>query len=64
MLHILGASVNILGKLRAVLETPKKILEGLGCVKGHTFYKYEYFIHLASFALVRYENVYESKEAR
>lgn len=34
MLHILGASVNILGKLRAVLETPKKILEGLGCVKG------------------------------
>ena len=30
---------------------------------SYTFYKYNYFIHLASFTLVRYDKVFESKEA-
>ena len=30
---------------------------------SYTFYKCNYFIHLASFTLVRYDKVFESKEA-
>ena len=68
MLQILGTSVKSLGKLLICFEDTRKLnLEGWGGTKeglSSWFYKYNYFIHLASFTLVRYGKVFESKEAK
>ena len=68
MLQLLGTSVQILGKLQAILETQKRSTWGDGVRKRKlyepTFYKCKYFVHLASFTLVWCDKVFESKESK